>query len=216
MTSGLACDPLCRTEASHGRHPAFARIRAFGQARALSIAALGLAVLAAATLMPAALTPAIAAPAGTLCHPDEAVIFSCPAGARTVSICASGDLDAGSGLVLYRYGRPGRVELTYPDPAVPPAQAFTAGRLMFAGGGGAWFRFEKTPFRYTVFTAIGKWNPKGGPLALAGVAVEKDDKSLADIACDGDPVSVLGSDFFERAGIKLTGEFDIPEAFFPK
>ncbi|OYX70945.1 MAG: hypothetical protein B7Y95_14085 [Rhizobiales bacterium 32-66-11] len=207
---------MFRPRPFHGGRPSCARIGVFAFARALSIAALGLAVLTAATLMPAALTPAAAAPAGTLCHPDEAVIFSCPAGARTVSICASGDLDAGSGLVLYRYGRPGRVELTYPDPAVPPAQAFTAGRLMFAGGGGAWFRFEKTPFRYTVFTAIGKWNPKGGPLALAGVAVEKDGKGLADIACDGDPVSVLGSDFFERAGIKLIGDFEIPEAFFPK
>ncbi|MFG1426325.1 hypothetical protein [Roseixanthobacter glucoisosaccharinicivorans] len=213
MTSGPACDRSSRTRASRrGRG-------AFSLARSLSAVALGLAAFAAATLAPAFLSPAAAGPAGpagTLCNADEAVIFSCPAGARTLSICASGDLGGDSGVVLYRYGRPGRLEITYPDPAVPPVQAFTAGRLMFAGGGGAWFRFEKGPFRYTVFNAIGRWNPKGGPLALAGVAVEKDGKALADIACDGDPVSVLGSDFFERAGIKLTGDFEIPEAFFPK
>ncbi|MFG1464017.1 hypothetical protein V5F77_14075 [Xanthobacter sp. DSM 24535] len=171
------------------------------------LAALALAVLA---------VPARAAPEPSLCKADEAVIFSCPTEARIISVCASGDFASGRGAVQYRYGRTHSVELTYPEPGTPPAKAFTAGRLMFAGGGGAWLRFEKPPFRYTVFTAIGKWNPQGGPLGIAGVAVEKDGKALADIACRTDPVSVLGSDFFQRAGVKLEGEFDIPDGFFPK
>jgi hypothetical protein len=61
----------------------------------------------------------------SLCAQTEHIIFSCTtkrAGtnsasntAKIVSLCASSDLDKEHGYLQYRYGRPGKVELEFPD-----------------------------------------------------------------------------------------------------
>jgi len=168
-------------------------------------------VTASATLARAA--------APTLCRPGETVVFSCPTGTRTASVCASAGLSASGGEMQYRFGRANAVELAFPAPGTRPADAFTTGTLMFAGGGGAWLRFETGGYRYTVFDAIGKWGRGGAPLGVAGVAVQKDGKEIANVRCTADPSGELGPDFFARAGLKAAGpdaDFEIPERFFPK
>ncbi|MFD0739829.1 hypothetical protein ACFQZQ_11100 [Lysobacter koreensis] len=53
----------------------------------------------------------------TLCQSDEHVVFSCgiERSRKTASVCASPDMNDSQGHIVYRYGRPGRVELTYPE-----------------------------------------------------------------------------------------------------
>ncbi|OYX02939.1 MAG: hypothetical protein B7Z15_18690 [Rhizobiales bacterium 32-66-8] len=171
-------------------------------------------------LAPSFVSPAVAASgAPTLCRPGETVVFSCPTGGRTASVCASADLSSATGTMTYRYGRPDAVELSFPAAGVRPADAFTSGTLMFAGGGGAWLRFENGGVRYTVFSAIGKWGRGGAPLGVAGVAVQKGGTEIANVRCRADPTGELGPDFFARAGLKTAApdaEFEIPESFFPK
>ena len=90
---------------------------------------------------------------------------------------------------------------------------------MFSGGGGAWLRFSKGPFRYTIFTAIGKWGHAGRPATAEGVAVEKDGKVFANFPCRAAADSELGPDLFDKLGLKTADpaeDFDIPDAFFPK
>ncbi len=159
--------------------------------------------------------PALAA-APTLCAANEQVVFSCSTGAHTASICASRDLLKDAAM-QYRFGKSGSVELVYPEAGVKPADAFTLGTLAFSGGGGVWLRFNKGPFRYTIFTADGKWG-RGGTIAEAsGVTVEKDGKEFANFPCRGGAESEMSPDLFEKLGLKEAAEeFDIPDAFLPK
>ena len=175
--------------------------------------AFGFAVLVALSCFSS--SPASAA-ARTLCAATERVVFSCSTGAHTASICASRNLSADAAM-QYRFGKAGSLELVHPDAGTKPADAFTYGMLAFSGGGGDWLRLEKGTFRYTVFTATGKWGP-GGALADAdGVSVEKDGKELAHFPCRVRADSEMSPDLFEKFGLKAsTDPFDIPEAFLPK
>jgi hypothetical protein len=162
--------------------------------------------------------PSFAA-APSLCKPDELTVFSCSTGAHIASICASKDISKDGGTMQYRYGKGDKLDLVYPDAGAKPAEAFTSGTMTFSGGGGAWLRFDKGPFRYTIFTAIGKWARSGQAADASGVAVQKDAKDFANFPCRGKADSELGPDFFEKLGLKAgdaADEFDIPEAFFPK
>ncbi len=151
-----------------------------------------------------------------LCAANERVLFSCSTGAHTASICASKALSKDAAM-QYRFGKAGSLELVYPEAGVKPADAFILGTLAFSGGGGAWLRFSKGPFRYTVFTATGKWG-RGGALAdAAGVAVEKDGKEFAHFPCRGGADGEIGPDLIEKLGLTEAAEaFDIPDAFLPK
>lgn len=149
-----------------------------------------------------------AAPAG-LCRPAETVVFSCPAGAKVVSVCASG---RGAGArVQYRYGKPGAPpELLLPRaPGLPPAVA-SGDTLMFSGGGGAWLRFVNGAFSYTVFSAIGRWGPGGAPAEKAGVLVEKSGVRVSHVRCTGGDTGV-DAGWMEAVGVRPDARgFDLP------
>jgi hypothetical protein len=156
----------------------------------------------------------------TQCKAGETIVFSCSTGSRILSICASKDLSKNSGYMQYRYGPEGKPELSFPETLRHPAGIFTPGTLMFSGGGGAYVKFSKPPYTYTVFSAIGNFGRNGGKATVQGVAITKSDAEFANIACRSDSNLVggeLGPDFFEKAGLKEPeSDFDIPQAFFPK
>lgn len=80
-------------------------------------------------------------------------------------------------------------------------------------------QFDRGPFAYTIFTAIGKWGAAGASAAVSGVAVEKEGKEFANFPCRTEPESEIGPELFERLGLKQADPangFDIPDAFFPK
>jgi hypothetical protein len=141
----------------------------------------------------------------TQCATNERIVFSCAIDDRVVSVCAAGDHAQDSGSLTYRFGPPGRPEISYPPPG-GSAHVVTAGRWVFAGGGGAWLAFHRSSYRYIVYSAIGRgWYEK------AGVAVEKDGHLLTNRHCRGTPISELGPDFFSSAGIPDDQTpFDLP------
>jgi hypothetical protein len=143
----------------------------------------------------------------TLCGADEDIDFSCAAGKKTISVCASKDLAPGHGYIQYRFGSPAKVELTVPaDKSSPTPESPLAGSMMFSGGGGAYLRFIAGDFNYVVYTAIGKgWGTKDG------VAVERGGKRVGHVSCSEEPMSGLGDELFTKAGLKPdTGDFDLP------
>ena len=150
--------------------------------------------------------PAAQAATPTTCTPDEQVVFQCDIGARRVAVCASRGLGAQGGQLQYRYGRPAAVELAYPPADTPWRDVTGGGTLMFSGGGGAWLAFTRGEHRYVVYTAIGQgWGDK------AGVVVERGGRRLAALACTRPPVSDIGPDLFQRAGIPTLEEgFELP------
>ena len=146
---------------------------------------------------------AIAAKAanGSLCQPDETVIFDCPVGSKRVSVCASADATTRKGFLQYRFGRPGTPELLLPEAREPDSGIISGGAETYSGGGAAWLRFMRGSTAYVVYTGVGKWGPKGEPRARAGVAVEASAGPTRDIPCTEEETSILGQDWFNRSGI---------------
>jgi hypothetical protein len=152
----------------------------------------------------------------SFCTPAETTVFSCYTGAaKLVSICASGDAAPNRGYLQYRTGNPDAKEpmdLVLPAAQVPPPQAASGGTLAFSGGGGAWLRVSTVKVAFVAYTGIGKWGPNGEIREKAGVAVERDGTLVANLKCTGKPISLLGLDWFTKAGIKSDGRgFDLPE-----
>jgi hypothetical protein len=179
----------------------------------------GLALVVAGALAPAA----AAAPtkSASLCSPSEVVVFSCGAGGRLASICASAGLTKVSGTMQYRFGAPGRIELAYPATPGKLGDNFKGGWMSYSGGGGAYVRFANGPFEYTVFSATGKWGANGGSLDVAGVAIRKDGKDFSNFVCRGlaDDLGELGPDFLQKMGMSGADpdlDFAPPEAFLKK
>ena len=141
------------------------------------------------------------------CSELEQTIFSCSVGKKIVSVCASKDISPTSGYLQYRFGKKGAPELVFPASTEPSQRSDVQARtLMFSGGGGGYLRFIKGRNDYIVYTAIGKgWGTKDG------VSVEQDHKLIANLKCQDVPVSIVGDDFFSRAGLATDqDEFELP------
>ena len=143
----------------------------------------------------------------TLCFTNEVNVFSCGAGKKVISVCASKDAAADRGYLQYRFGAPAKVELTVPAArSVPPAKSALAGNLVFSGGGGAYLRFKTGDYEYIVYTAIGKgWGTKDG------VAIELNGKRRGHVSCTDVPDSMMGVDYFTKIGLSEDkSDFDLP------
>ena len=151
----------------------------------------------------------------SFCAPAETIVFSCRTGARMVSVCASKDATANKGTLQYRYGKLGSSEpldITLPEGPVVPSKAAVGASMPFSGGGGAWLRFARGDATYTVYTGIGNWGPKGEKMTKEGLHVERAGKVVATLKCLDKPISLLGPDWFEKAGIKDNNQdFDFPD-----
>jgi hypothetical protein len=134
-----------------------------------------------------------AAAADSLCSAQEIVVYSCSAGAKIISVCASKDVSSASGYVQYRFGRKRALELVLPKTRGHSASNPKSGTLMFSGGGGAYLRFSNGQVSYVVYSAVGKgWGD-------------------ASVKCVGTVTSEMGPDFFAKAGLPQDDEdFDLP------
>lgn len=125
------------------------------------------------------LTASAARAETTLCTPAENAIFSCQAGTKIISLCGSKDLSESAGTLFYRAGKPGALELSYPDAGADPRKAFT--RAVIAPGNGDFVRFSRAGITYSVYSAR---NGSGKPF-LDGILVTQGKKVLADLKCKG-------------------------------
>lgn len=150
--------------------------------------------------------PAAAEPVASHCAAHEQTLFNCRTGGKTVSVCATPNLSADAGSIQYRFGPPGAPELRYPLTDAGWRKLTRSGVLTFAGGGGAYLAFTNGPYRYVVYTAIGRgWGEK------AGIAVEKNGKRVASLPCTGKETSELGPDLFAKAALaEDSAGFDLP------
>ncbi len=165
---------------------------------------------------PVAAAQATTAPAQTsFCTSDESVVFACRSGAKMVSVCASKPAGPQRGYLQYRFGKPDSaepLEMILPESRLPPSKVATGENVPFSGGGGSWLRFAKAPLAYTVYSGIGKWGPKGEIREKSGVVVERQGKAIATLKCTSKPLDELGPDWFDRMGVKASGQdFDFPD-----
>ena len=133
-------------------------------------------VVADAAAHPKAPAPAAGQVAGdTLCEAGETSFFSCEIGAKRVSVCGGG-----SGAV-YRYGTPGKVELT--------SRSLTFANRAYSGGGESQITAKNNDYTYTVYdstvrTAFGD----GGndPEFSSGLAISRGGRVISTKLCKGE------------------------------
>ena len=144
--------------------------------------------------------------ADSLCTNRETTQFSCSAGKKLISVCASKDLNPALGYLQYRFGRKGAPEIQVPAAQNHPNPLVKYGTLTWSGGGGSYLRFLKGDFRYVVYSATGK---DGGE--KSGVAVEEGGKLITHVKCLGPAQSSIGQKLFEKAGMPADDSpFQIP------
>ena len=106
----------------------------------------------------------------SLCAPDEQTIWSCEtANRKTVSICGSRQLDKERGYLQYRFGRPGHVELQYPQQREHTQTAFayfryTRPMVTYLG-----LRFKINEYDYEVYDNSNE--EQGARSSEAGVTI---------------------------------------------
>src|SRR5690349_2307041 len=109
--------------------------------KALAIAALALAAPAACAAEPAT---------ESLCVAKETVVFSCHVGQRQVSLCKPA---GATNALTYRYGRPGRLELVYPDRNAAEKGEFTRTSALRYGGEAVTVSFRRGGYEYRVYSS---------------------------------------------------------------
>ncbi len=134
-----------------------------------------------------------AARAPHLCKAAEQVFFACrikgKAG-KLVSLCGSRDLAEKDGRLVgrleYRFGKPGKPELTFPAPGADLRKAFEYSRYTRPMFSLVHFGFVNKGFRYTLFAEL---DAEGDPDAKAanGVRVGKAEEGAktTDLPCVG-------------------------------
>lgn len=131
----------------------------------------------AASQPPSAIAP-------TLCKPSEKVIFSCPTGKKTLSLCASPDLTKDAGTLQYRFGIIGKkLELVYPSPAGHPREYFKYGDDNVPGPSAyrdLLFSINEYEYLLSVYTNNGTFEYG------AEMAVRKEKKTIRTIECNFD------------------------------
>ena len=109
----------------------------------------------------------------TLCAPHEEIYFSCHAGKKIISVCASGNISPNNGYVQYRIGIPGSVELEYPDMPKSPKGHFSLSNISGGNLNIEHLKFNSGKYNYVVYDGD-----------ISGVYVRKNGKTLANLQCE--------------------------------
>lgn len=126
----------------------------------------------------------MAAAQESLCTAGEAVVFSCHAGKKTVSLCRPASLRE---QLAYRFGMPGHIELAYSAAASRTAtqQGFEVSTKPLFGGGVTSLSFQRGAYRYEVYSKTGRADDADRtPVAEDGVIVSRDGQTVRHVVCD--------------------------------
>lgn len=120
--------------------------------------------------------------ASSLCQAAEQPLFQCRIGRRQVALCAGGGAE-GERYVQYRYGRPGRVELAFPERG---RAGLSWARIGYSGGGEMQVNFTNEGRRHVLYSRMVRTRFDGvnnAPRFSAGVAVIRGDRTIFDQQC---------------------------------
>ena len=135
----------------------------------------------------------------TLCADNETALFTCPIGAKTLSLCASSPLTPESGYVQYRFGSAAKVELEFPGSKVHPRNSLTLFGSGFARGYVAHLNFNVGAYTYVVYDRLVGAFQNGRPEGhdhYAGVIVAKRGKVVSRLPCS------------DTSGARFQGSFE--------
>ncbi len=121
----------------------------------------------------------------------EIISFSCRlANDKLVSVCASRDLGPEAGYIVYRYGLPDKVEMTYPTTTQEPQNIFWYSndsiKHVHQLGSQQSLSFVNKPYRYTVFSHRYMLNNNQREINRAGISVAENSHIVFQKLCKGD------------------------------
>lgn len=139
---------------------------------------------------PAATSQATVVP--TLCSPDETPVFACSTGKKRASLCMSNDERQFTYRLAPLGGAP---EMVYPASAEAASTAFKPGTHTSSNGQTLPFMsFDKGSYRYAVY---------GSTTTMQGILVEQNGKRIANLNCQEDRLSEMGTAWFQRLYLGL-------------
>lgn len=121
----------------------------------------------------------------TLCEANENNVWSCQAGKKIYSLCASKNLARATGYLQYRAGTSKSIELKYPAALTHPKGFFEFDLLAH----GASITFSNGGYSYSIYEDL-----KDGTV----IKVEKSQKLLATIRCDDSTYSLTENPTIDR------------------
>lgn len=131
-------------------------------------------LLAALVVARPGAAPAQHGRAGSLCRAPETVLFTCTVGAEVVSLCGQEP-----SRVVYRFGRPGHVELEATDLRVA--------ERAFSGGGETQVYADTPTHRYIVYDRVVRTSFDGDgrhdPQEQAGLVVQSGGQTISSQRC---------------------------------
>jgi len=130
----------------------------------------------------------------SLCRSEEQVIFTCTTigSAELISLCAAKSLDSRRGYLQYRYGKPGAIELQFPQARANTQLAFRYAHYFRAQVDRTEISFDNQDYRYTLFDYYeGDVKP---PITKAGVRISKHGTARGtELQCQTKSTSKLGN-----------------------
>ena len=133
------------------------------------------------TALPAFAQDVVLAPSH--CTPDEQTVFSCLTGSKgkVLSVCSSPDLYSEDAWLQYRFGRPGQVEMAYPQDLTAAMKAFDLEAYTRPLVSFARLHFSNKGVGYTVFDDY--YAEDGTEEMDAGVRVTLEDGREVVVSC---------------------------------
>lgn len=122
----------------------------------------------------------LTASAEGLCIGAESALFNCDLQNGTASLCESNN----DGTLTYRNGTRSEINLEISDVGKCGEKVFYLSDASYAGGGEAHIRFQNGKYSYFLYDRTVK--TEDGPEFIAGIAVYREDKKIANLLCKND------------------------------
>ena len=139
-----------------------------------------------------------------LCKANEELIFGCEIKDKFISICASKSFSRTTGYTQYRFGKPDKIEFSFPTSAKPPEGIFFLGSTGYSGGGANIVRFNNSGYEYLIFDSMVRTNftpdEPNDPEFKAGIVTRHNGKITSTRLCADNAASIRSAafDVFER------------------
>ena len=139
-----------------------------------------------------------------LCEAHEELIFGCEIKDSVISICASKNFSKTTGYTQYRFGKPDKVEFSYPASKKPPEGIFFLASTSFSGSGASIIRCNNSGYEYLIFDSMIRTNFTPGepndPEFKAGIVTRHNGKITSTRLCEDNMASIRSAAFevFER------------------
>ncbi|MBI5941245.1 MAG: hypothetical protein HY859_12530 [Caulobacterales bacterium] len=105
-----------------------------------------------------------------------------------ISVCASRTISTSEGYMQYRIGKPGALEMRYPETLTHPRGRFRYG---LEHQGNQWLEFDQGGYNYVIYEELR--SPEDG------VLVSKGDAEVARITCNGGGIEIVRPDLLGTA-----------------